>query len=134
MALEASLVESQRMDTNKTRTRGRSRRSPEQGRRLVESWRASGLAAPEYCQRKGISLHALRYWASRSKSRGVSGSRPDFFVMTAGEYLATGDEAKPGAEEVSPDEGKAVVIVLPLQAGAAALSNTLKAVFAEVRR
>lgn len=116
------------------RTKG-VRRSNEEGRELARRWRASGLSASEFCRRNQVALHVLRYWAL-----GKAGSRPnsvkprDFFVVTAGDGMVPAPDAGSarGTEAPPCDEGKAVVIVIPLRSGAAAFGEALAAVLREV--
>ena len=39
----------------------------------VEQWRTSGLTRSAYCQKQGISIHALGYWIVRHRSQPSSG-------------------------------------------------------------
>ena len=41
------------------------KRAPDEWIAHVRAWRESGETAPEYCERLGLKLGSLRYWASR---------------------------------------------------------------------
>lgn len=43
----------------------------------VAAWRASGQTAAEYCERHGLGLSALRYWAQRARREaGATAAAP----------------------------------------------------------
>lgn len=108
----------------------RIRRSGQEGRRLADEWRKSGVSASEFCQRNAVPLHVLRYWAHQSNGGPTADRAGDFFVMTtepqSGSNTAGNDEV--GSTTVP----KAVIIVVPLRSNGTALTETLRAVLGEV--
>jgi hypothetical protein len=104
------------------------RRNAEEGRELARRWRASGLTVSEFCRRNQVPSHVVRYWAL--DKTGVRDSAKDFFVFTAG--AEPGKNAAAELETPRRDEAKAVVIVIPLRAGAGAFGEALAAVLREV--
>lgn len=56
----------------------RRRRDVEQGRALVNAWRASGLSAAAFARERGIQPHRISYWRLRLSDRDAasSGSAP----------------------------------------------------------
>ena len=115
--------------------RGKKKLSRQEGQELAERWRASGLIAAEYCRRHRVKLHVLRYWATQSKREEAAKGRSEFFVVAAKPSQASNeDETGPADGARRIDGSSAVVIVVPLQPGARALAETLKAVFAESAR
>lgn len=60
------------------------RRSRDEGRRLVEVWRASGVRASSFCCQSDVTEHVLHYWPRRNSESGSRGAGvADFFVMSA---------------------------------------------------
>jgi len=115
--------------------RGKKKLSRQEGKELTEHWRASGLIAAEYCRRHRVKLHVLRYWATQSKRKEATEGRSEFFVVAAKPSQASNeDETRPDERARWIDGSRAVVIVVPLQPGAGALAETLKALFAESAR
>ena len=106
-------------------------RSAAQGRALVEQWRSSGVSVSEFCRRRAVGTHVLRYWLSREATRGESITTADaFYVVSA-----------PGTESAKPrgpsgDGGRraggAVIIVLPAVTSKK-LVRTLRGLLEEVR-
>ena len=105
---------------------------PDQGRRLAERWRASGLTATEYSRRHGVNFHVLRYWAARSPKSKTRTKASDFFVLSAGKNPASFPGRDQAVERVvGAGHSRAVVIVLPLQDGREALTEALRVLLAE---
>jgi transposase-like protein len=114
------------MNQSKREPRGQIRRSKEEGRRLVERWRASGVSAPVFCRQNGVAQHVLYYWARQNSGSNAQAAAPaDFFVMRA-EPPAVADDV--GSHAAS----RAIVIVVPLGSKAGGLAETLRAVLGEV--
>ena len=115
------------MNQNKREPRGQIRRSKDEGRRLVERWRASGVSAPTFCRQNGVAQHVLHYWARRNSGSDAQGAGPaDFFVMSA-EPPAVADDV--GSDSAS---SRAIIIVVPLRSKAGGLAEALRAVLGEV--
>lgn len=50
----------------------RHRRNAEQGRALLEAWRASGLSAAAFARERGVQPHRISYWRLRLGDRGAA--------------------------------------------------------------
>ena len=134
MARVPIVAEIGRMDTagERRKRRGKPMR-PDQGRKLAERWRASGLTATEYSRRHGVNFHVLRYWAARSSKSKTSTRASDFFVLSAGQNPPSvpRDRNQAGERVVAAGHSRAVVIVVPLQDGREALTEALRVLLAE---
>ena len=56
------------------------RRTLEQGLKLVERYRASGLGQERFAKRSRINVATLRYWVRRAKEANGDGQEPVRFV------------------------------------------------------
>jgi transposase len=61
----------------------------------VAAWRASGQTAAEYCERQGLVLSALRYWAQRARREQEATA-----AVAVPVRLARVERARPSAELV----------------------------------
>lgn len=50
----------------------RHRRNAEQGRALLDAWRASGLSAAAFARERGVQPHRISYWRLRLSDRGTA--------------------------------------------------------------
>lgn len=70
----------------------------------VAAWRASGQTAAEYCERQGLGLSALRYWALRARREQAAATvRPPV-------RLARVERAAAATESTTSSSSSAVVI------------------------
>ena len=70
------------------------RRSAEEGRELVEQFRASGLTQDRFAKKAQINVSVLRYWLAKARRDAVGDVKPVRFVeLTAAD--APRDEPSP---------------------------------------
>jgi len=103
-----------------------SRRSPAQGRALVEQWQRSGESVSEFCRRESVGPHVLRYWLSR-EANGSTGE--NFFVVEAAERRPERGSIDRPSESLGmagASSGAAVIVVLP-DATAGLVAKTVQA-------
>lgn len=113
----------------------------------VAAWRASFETGPQYCERVGIKLSGLRYWAGRLKreaaeERNVAASGPGVRLARVRTRSAPGSEEpatrEQGPAAVSESAGGSTVRVLagPLivELGPAVDARTLERVLGAVMR
>lgn len=77
-------------------------------RRIVVDWRQSGLSAPQYAEKRGLSAQTLYFWSSRLGKKdagsGIATTPPPKFLP-----VAIVDAAPAGTQEHS----SALEVVLP---------------------
>lgn len=103
----------------------RRRLTEEQGRALVRQWRQSRETKAEFCRRRGVGVHVLRYWLARDAERPetVQAQQGNFVVVSASP--GSTPRSEPFKEE-APVHGANAVLVVMQTASATLLAQTVR--------
>ena len=76
----------------------------------MRAWRESGETAPEYCERLGLKLGSLRYWASRIR-RDVDEALAPTPVRMARVVRASDTSTTPAAPAINASAMRGSIVI-----------------------